>query len=133
MIGEAHARGMIVSAVIDNETGDSLEYRHLIKHPKYREIWSRSYANELGRLTNGIHDMPGTNTMQYIRKSDIPNDRLKSVAYSKIVVVERPQKKEKHTPHRAKLLFNSVISTAGATFHGGDLKNFYLNTPMDRP
>ena len=33
----------------------------------------------------------------------------------------------------AKLLFNSVISTPGATFHGGDLKNFCLNTPMDRP
>jgi hypothetical protein len=32
----------------------------------------------------------------------------------------------------AKLLFNSIISTPGATFHGRDLKNFYLNTPMDR-
>ena len=33
----------------------------------------------------------------------------------------------------AKLLFNSVISTPKATFHGMDLKNFYLNTPMERP
>eukprot|EP00804_Cyclotella_cryptica_P008225 CCRYP_015155-RA/>CCRYP_015155-RA protein AED:0.23 eAED:0.17 QI:0/0/0/1/1/1/3/0/935 len=134
MIGEAHVRGMIVSAVIDNETGDSLEYRHLIKHPKYQEIWSRSYANELGRLTNGIRDIPGTNTMQYIRKSDIPKDRLKSITYSKIVVVKRPQKTEKELTRltvvgtyidypgntavptsdltTAKLLFNSVISTA---------------------
>eukprot|EP00804_Cyclotella_cryptica_P006014 CCRYP_000255-RA/>CCRYP_000255-RA protein AED:0.25 eAED:0.25 QI:0/0/0/1/1/1/2/0/796 len=155
MIGEAQARGMTVAAVIDNDTGDSLEYRHLIKHPKYKEIWSRSYANELGRLTDGIRDIPGTKTMQYIRKSDIPKNRLKSVAYSKIVVVERPQKKEKERTRltvvgtyidypgntavptsdltTAKLLFNSVISTDGATFHGGDLKNFYLNTPMDRP
>eukprot|EP00804_Cyclotella_cryptica_P005738 CCRYP_000080-RC/>CCRYP_000080-RC protein AED:0.27 eAED:0.24 QI:0/0/0/1/0.33/0/4/0/743 len=155
MTGETNARGMIVSAVIDNKTGDSLEYRHLIKHPKYREIWSRSYANELGRLTNGIRDIPGTNTMQYIRKRDIPKDRLKSVAYSKIVVVERPQKKEKELTcltvvgtyidypgntavptsdlTTAKLLFNSVISTDGVTFQEGDLKIFYLNTPMDRP
>eukprot|EP00804_Cyclotella_cryptica_P013280 CCRYP_007043-RA/>CCRYP_007043-RA protein AED:0.39 eAED:0.39 QI:0/0/0/1/0/0/3/0/598 len=155
MIGEAHARGMTVSAVIDNNTGDSLEYRHLIKHPKYQEIWSRSYANELGRLTDGIRDIPGTNTMQYIRKHDIPKDRLKSVAYSKIFVVKRPHKKEKERTRltvvgtyidypgntavptsdltTAKLLFNSVISTDGPTFHGGDLKNFYLNTPMDRP
>ncbi len=69
--------------------------------------------------------------------------------------MERPQKKEKERTRltvvgtyidypwdkavptsdltTAKLLFNSVISTPGATFHGGDLKNFYLNTPMDRP
>jgi hypothetical protein len=155
LIGEANARGLVVNAVIDEETGDSLEYRHLIRHPKYKEVWTRSYANELGRLTEGIRDIPGTKTMQFIRKSEIPHDRLKNVAYSKIVVVERPQKKEKERTRltvvgtyidypwdkavptsdltTAKLLFNSVISTPGATFHGGDLKNFYLNTPMDRP
>eukprot|EP00804_Cyclotella_cryptica_P020395 CCRYP_012625-RA/>CCRYP_012625-RA protein AED:0.63 eAED:0.63 QI:0/-1/0/1/-1/1/1/0/284 len=146
MTGEANARGMIVSAVIDNKTGDSLEYRHLVKHPKYREVWSRSYANELGCLTNGIRDIPGTKMMQYIRKCDIPKDCLKSVAYSKIVVIKRPQKQEKECTRltvvgtyidypgntaipasdltTAKLLFNSVISTKGATFHGGDL-NFF--------
>ena len=93
--------------------------------------------------------------MTYIKRSKIPKDRLKNVAYSKIVAVERPQKKEKERTcltvvgtyidyqrdkavpttdlTTAKLLFNSVISIPGATFHGGDLKNFYLNTPMDRP
>jgi hypothetical protein len=29
-----------------------------------------------------------------------------------------------------KLLFNSTISTPGASFYGIDLANFYLNTPM---
>ena len=33
----------------------------------------------------------------------------------------------------AKLLFNSTISTPGATFHGINLANFYLNTPMPTP
>ncbi len=33
----------------------------------------------------------------------------------------------------AKLLFNSTISTLGATFYGIDLANFYLNTPMPTP
>ncbi len=147
--------GVFVSTVIDHETGDSLEYRHLIKHDKYKEIWTRSYANELGRLTNGIRNIPGTNTMEYIHRNEIPKDRLKNIAYSKIVVVERPHKKEKERTRltvvgthinypwdkavptsdltTAKILFNSVISTPGATFHGGDIKNFYLNTPMDRP
>ncbi len=31
----------------------------------------------------------------------------------------------------AKLLFNSTISTPGASFYGIDLANFYLNTPME--
>ena len=31
-----------------------------------------------------------------------------------------------------KLLLNSVISTEGAKFMTIDIKNFYLNTPMDR-
>ena len=32
-----------------------------------------------------------------------------------------------------KLLLNSVVSTPGAKFLGLDLKDFYLNTPMDQP
>ena len=32
-----------------------------------------------------------------------------------------------------KLLLNSVISTDGAKFMSIDIKDFYLNTPMDRP
>ena len=32
----------------------------------------------------------------------------------------------------AKILFNSVISTKGARFMTGDIKNFYLMTPLKR-
>ena len=32
-----------------------------------------------------------------------------------------------------KLLINSIVSTSGVKFLGLDLKDFYLNTPMDRP
>ncbi|KAL7474380.1 hypothetical protein ACHAW6_000355, partial [Cyclotella cf. meneghiniana] len=34
---------------------------------------------------------------------------------------------------KAKLLFNSVISTPGARFLTMDIKDFYLNTPMEHP
>ncbi len=27
-------------AVLDNKTGDLLEYRHLLKHPKYKDVYS---------------------------------------------------------------------------------------------
>ena len=28
--------------------------RHLLKNPKYRELWGESYGNELGRLAQEI-------------------------------------------------------------------------------
>jgi hypothetical protein len=34
-------------AVLDDDTGDLLEYRHLIKHPKYKDTWSNSFGNEI--------------------------------------------------------------------------------------
>ncbi len=35
------------SAVLDNETGDLLEYCHLLKHPKYKDVWSKSFGKEI--------------------------------------------------------------------------------------
>ena len=142
-------------AIIDETTGESMEYRDLIKNEKLRPIWERSLANELGRLCNGIRDIVGTNTMEFIPKSEIPKDRLKDVTYGRIVVSYRPQKLEKHrsrltvggdrinypfdvsTPTSdlatIKMLWNSVLSTPGAKFFGADIANFYLKTPMKRP
>jgi hypothetical protein len=34
--------------VLDYETGKLLEYRQLLKHPKYSKAWSTSAANEFG-------------------------------------------------------------------------------------
>ena len=55
-------------AVIDKETGDSLEYRDLMKLPKYKAIWSISLANKFERLAQGICDVPGTDTILSISK-----------------------------------------------------------------
>ena len=97
----------------------------------------------------------GTNTIFFIRKADILPERWKDIAFSRIVCNVRPQKSEVNrtrltyggsnldvpmdcgTPTAdlitIKLLLNSVISTKGARFMCIDLKDFYLNTPMDRP
>ena len=56
---EAHFAG----AVIDEETGESLEYRDLMKLPKYKDMWSTSLANEFERLAPGICNVPGTDTI----------------------------------------------------------------------
>ena len=37
----------LASPVLDNETGDLLEYRHLMKHPKYKDVWSHSFGKEI--------------------------------------------------------------------------------------
>ena len=68
-------------AGIDEDTGKALEYRDLIKKDKYRDIWSTSRANELGRLAQGVCDVKGTNSIFFIPKSEIPKYRLKYITY----------------------------------------------------
>jgi hypothetical protein len=145
------------NAVIDEVTGKSCEYRHLVTgnvNGHNKEEWETSFANELGRLANGIGTrMPtGTNTIAFIKKADVPADRAPT--YGRIVVSVRPQKAEKYrtrltvggnlinypfevsTPTAdlttAKLLLNSIISTPNAKFLVTDIKDFYLNTKMER-
>jgi hypothetical protein len=36
-----------VSAVLDDKTGDLLEYRHLLRHPKYMDVWSKLFGTEI--------------------------------------------------------------------------------------
>ena len=143
------------NAIIDPDTGASMEYRHLIKSPKHQAAWTRSFANEIGRLAQGIGNREkGTNTMFFIHKHQIPHDRRQDVTYGRIVVELRPQKTESNrtrltvggnlidypgdvsTPTAdtttAKLVINSTISTPRARFMCADIKNFYLGTPMAR-
>ena len=35
------------SAVLDDKTGDLLEYCHLLKHPTYKDVWSKSFGKEI--------------------------------------------------------------------------------------
>jgi hypothetical protein len=38
----------MANAVVNEETGELMEYRHLMKNPKYHDVWSNSYGNEIG-------------------------------------------------------------------------------------
>ena len=143
-------------SVLDAETGELLEYRHLIKRPKYKNEWGYSFGNKIGRLAQGMPGRnDGTNTLFFINKNEVPDDRWKDVTYGNFFCNVRPQKEETNRTRLAfggnntvtsidcgtptanlltvKLLINSIISTPGAKFLGLDLKDFYLNTPMDRP
>ena len=90
----AQRRREAAHAVLDQETGELLEYRRLLKHPRFKEVWNRSAADEFGRLAQGIGGrIKGTNTMQFVHKKDIPFDRLKDVTYIKFVCTVRTEKK----------------------------------------
>ncbi len=44
----------IVNVVLSENTGDLMEYRALIKGPKYQKLYAQLYAKELGRLAQGL-------------------------------------------------------------------------------
>jgi hypothetical protein len=93
-----------------------------------------------------------TDTIFFIPHEEVPSDR--TVTYGRIVVDIRPQKEEQERTRltvggnlidypgdcstktagltTAKVLFISTISTPQARFMCLDVKNFYLNTPMQR-
>jgi hypothetical protein len=134
------------------DTGQLAEYLELSKCSE-GALWIESCKDEFGRLCQGHGlDMPtGTNTMFFIPKSAIP--KHKKATYLRIVAAHRP---EKQNPRRVrftaggnqidyagdvstktadlttvKTFFNSVISTPKARFMTADLKDFYLETPME--
>jgi hypothetical protein len=152
----ARRRCKTAHSVLDQETGQLLEYRQLLKNPKFKEIWTRSTADECGRLAQGIGGrIKGTDTIRFIHKREIETDRLKDVTYIKFVCNVRTEKKDPNRTRATmggnlinypedvgtptanllliKIFLNSVISTRGAKFAGADLANFYLVTPLKRP
>ena len=134
--------------VLDNKTGDLLEYRHLMKHPKYKDVWSKSFSKEIRRLATT------TETIAFKTKHEIPTKRHKDITYGCIVCVYQSKKSDPYRPRitmggnlvnypddyrtptadllMVKLMPNSVISTVNAKFMTIDLKDFYLMTPMTR-
>jgi hypothetical protein len=141
--------------IFDEDSGQMLKYRKLITHPKHCDVWLHSSANEFGRLAQGVGNrIQGTDTIFFIHKHQIPEDRFKDVTYAKFVCELKPNKAEVHrtrltvggdkvhypgdvgTPTAdltlVKMHVNSVISTHQARYMTLDVKNFYLNTPMVR-
>ena len=43
----------LAGAVLDEETGDLLEYHHLVKHPNHKNVWGGAFGKEVGRLAQG--------------------------------------------------------------------------------
>jgi hypothetical protein len=59
---------ILLNAVICPETGKSLKHQELITKLRYKIKWMRSTANKINRFYN-------TNTIRFIRRSNIPKGR----------------------------------------------------------
>ena len=78
---------------MNKETGELMEYRHLIGNPKYRELWQNSYGNELARLAQGMPGrVKGTDKILFIHKKDVPAHCWRDITYGRIVVSYIPTK-----------------------------------------
>ena len=149
--------------VLDNYTGESLEYCQILCHPKYKDMLNTFYPNELRRLCQGVGTgksgpqnkrVKGTDTFRVIKFHDIPQGRRKEICHTSVLCEIRPNKENPKytritvagthicyigdvaTPTRSlelvNLIINSVLLRPGSRFPCFDIKNFYLDTPMDR-
>ena len=139
----------MLNSVLDNDTGELMKYRHLMKKPMYCNLYGNLYAKYIGRLAQGMPgQVTGTNTIFFINKKDVPADRWREVNYGCVVVKFRPEKEDPYrtlltvggdhvnypydcgTPTvdlaTVKYLLNSVISTPLSKFMTIDIKDFYL-------
>ena len=83
------------NSVIYTETGQALKYHHLNRGPN-KAVWIRSYANELGRLPQGVGTrMPtSTNPVYFVALSAVSCGR--KVTYGRLVATLLPHKEEVH-------------------------------------
>ncbi len=79
-------------SVLDDETGDLLKYRHLLKHPKYKDVWSQSFGKEIQQLATV------TETIAFVTKQQIPRDWRRDITYGRIVCAYRSKKKTHTAP-----------------------------------
>ena len=113
----AFSQPLLAGSMLDYTTGKSLEYRQLCKHPTLRQVWSKSFANELGHLCQDVGSTPdgsskcvkGTDTFYVIDYDDIPLDRRNKITYSKVVCKVRPKKSD---PDCTRI---TIVATAFAT------------------
>jgi hypothetical protein len=121
--------------VINEYTGTSLEYRHLIQYETTFTVWNKAAANEFGRLAQGVGGrIEGSNTIFFIPRNTVPKGKV--ITHGWFVVDIRTNNYETHRVLLAvggnliqypgdvstcssdlatsKCLRNSTISTEGA-------------------
>jgi hypothetical protein len=148
----------VCNGVVHPVTKETItKYPKLMNDSLLKNVWVPAMSKELHRLAQGKDGVTnGTNTIFFLSHNNIrciPKDRV--VTYARIVIDHCPQKDDPNRVRRitvggnlieypyelttrtanmvsTKIMWNSVISTPGAKFGGADIKNMYLETPLDR-
>jgi hypothetical protein len=137
---------------INPDTGLIANYKTLSKSSQ-GDQWEKANADEFGRLLNGNGTtmLTGTNTMKFVDPHSLPPGF--QCTYLTLVCAYRPEKEQ---PFRVrgvaggdrlqyegdcstktsaldtvKLHLNHIVSTPNGRHATTDVKDFYLNTPMD--
>eukprot|EP00804_Cyclotella_cryptica_P016746 CCRYP_002051-RA/>CCRYP_002051-RA protein AED:0.35 eAED:0.35 QI:0/0/0/0.66/1/1/3/0/318 len=142
----------MLHAVLNDKTGELMEYRHLTPNTVTpgRTHMEKNSA-DLRRACPASSKAP----TPLLSSSEHTYHRWKDVTYGRIVANFCPEKDDPYrirltvggnrinfpgncgTPTAnmitVKILLNSVISTVNAKFMTIDIKDFYLNMPMERP
>jgi hypothetical protein len=85
----------IANSVINEDTGASLEYLHLIIDYSTFTIWNKAAANDFVRLAQGVGSrIDDLNIILFIPRQAVPKGKL--VTYGRFVVDIRPDKSEVH-------------------------------------
>jgi hypothetical protein len=91
----------MLNAVLDMDTGKLMEMKLLLVNPKYKEVWGKLYTTDLGYLAQGIPGVSkGTDTIVFIRRDEVPIDRIKDITYGCMCINYRP---EKDDPNQTRL------------------------------
>ncbi len=78
----------MASAILDNKIGELLEYHHLMKHQKYKDVWIKLFGTKIRHLVTT------TKTIFFQRKCKIPPEQCKDITYGRIICVYHSKKKD---------------------------------------
>ena len=83
-------------AVMDKDTGQLLNYRQLIRNPKYKKEWKILAAKGFCQLAQGVSGRTkGTNTIKFVYKHEVPRGSFNDVTYGQFVCTVWPKNQEK--------------------------------------
>jgi hypothetical protein len=149
---QAIKRIPMANAVINQDTGASLEYLQLVQDETTFPVWIKAAPNEFGCLARGIGGrIEVSDKIFFNPRQAMPKGKI--VTYGRFVVGICPNKAETHRVRlnvggiliqypggvftrsaditTSKCLWDSTISTEGARYICLDVKNFYLSTPIE--
>jgi hypothetical protein len=131
-------------------------YKHLMNDPATVEVWMMAFGKDFGGMSQGDNKtgQKGTNVVFVTLPSNVPNipkDRV--IAYARVVVDHCPQKVDPNRIQitasgnlinypgklttrtaditKAKLLWNSMLSTPRAKYMTLDINKFYLSASLN--